>query len=236
MESLRHRRHAGGRRPSCSPSGRPSARTAASPRLCVCSRLHRTEAGRGGPYPHDRLAGPQSSVARQFRQQRERGLSRGIAPGGQGHRGLPEGPSVPLAVCPVASRWSLWHGSGPLGSGGLRECSAGQGLHCAGSAPHPGSAAPARLSDSNGAKTSQITRSLYDCPNVPVGPDGVPCRVVVATHPAGKTKSRVGLTREAHGLRTLLYQLASAEFHGLRCGGAVFASRGLRADSLRRRQ
>jgi len=43
---------------------------------------------------------------------------------------------------------------------------------------------------------SQITRSLYDCPNVPVGPDGVPCRVVVATHPAGKTKSRVGLTRQ----------------------------------------
>lgn len=43
---------------------------------------------------------------------------------------------------------------------------------------------------------SQVTRSLYDCPNVPVGPDGVCCRVVVATHPAGKTKSRVGRTRQ----------------------------------------
>jgi len=41
-----------------------------------------------------------------------------------------------------------------------------------------------------------MTRSLYDCPNVPVGPAGVRCRVVVATHPAGKTKSRVGLTRQ----------------------------------------
>ncbi len=43
---------------------------------------------------------------------------------------------------------------------------------------------------------SQITRSLYDCSNVPVGPEGVRYRVVVATHPAGQTKSRVGLTRQ----------------------------------------
>jgi hypothetical protein len=42
---------------------------------------------------------------------------------------------------------------------------------------------------------SQMVRSLYDCPQVPVGPDGVPCRVVVATHPAGKKKSPVGVTR-----------------------------------------
>jgi hypothetical protein len=42
---------------------------------------------------------------------------------------------------------------------------------------------------------SQMVRSLYDCPQVPVGPEGVPCRVVVATHPAGKKKSPVGVTR-----------------------------------------
>ncbi len=42
---------------------------------------------------------------------------------------------------------------------------------------------------------SQLVRSLYDCPNVPVGPKGVPCRVVVATHPASQKKSRVGVTR-----------------------------------------
>src|SRR5712691_1932461 len=36
---------------------------------------------------------------------------------------------------------------------------------------------------------SQLVRSLYDCPDVPVGSLGVPCRVVVATHPAGKKKS-----------------------------------------------
>jgi hypothetical protein len=43
---------------------------------------------------------------------------------------------------------------------------------------------------------SPVVRNLYDGPAVPVGPEGVPCRVVVATHPAGKKKSPVGLTRE----------------------------------------
>jgi hypothetical protein len=42
---------------------------------------------------------------------------------------------------------------------------------------------------------SGMVRALYDCPDVPVGPDGVLCRVVVATHPAGKKKSPVGVTR-----------------------------------------
>jgi len=42
---------------------------------------------------------------------------------------------------------------------------------------------------------SQTVRSLYDCPQVPVGPEGMLCRVVVATHQASKKKSRVGTTR-----------------------------------------
>jgi hypothetical protein len=42
---------------------------------------------------------------------------------------------------------------------------------------------------------SQTVRSLYDCPQIPVGPAGVLCRVVVATHPAAKKKSPVGVTR-----------------------------------------
>ena len=42
---------------------------------------------------------------------------------------------------------------------------------------------------------SQIVRSLYDCPGVPVGSAGVPCRVVVATHPESLKKSPVGVTR-----------------------------------------
>jgi hypothetical protein len=40
-----------------------------------------------------------------------------------------------------------------------------------------------------------MARSLYDCPQIPVGPDGVPDRVIVATHPAGQKKSPVGVTR-----------------------------------------
>jgi hypothetical protein len=43
---------------------------------------------------------------------------------------------------------------------------------------------------------SQVMRALYDCPDVPVGPEGQRSRVVVATHPVGKKKSRVGLMRE----------------------------------------
>ncbi len=42
---------------------------------------------------------------------------------------------------------------------------------------------------------SQMVRSLSDCPEIPVGPEGTPCRVVVATHPADKKKSPVGVTR-----------------------------------------
>jgi hypothetical protein len=42
---------------------------------------------------------------------------------------------------------------------------------------------------------SQMVRSRDLCPEIPVGPESVPCRVVVATHPAGKKKSPVGVTR-----------------------------------------
>ncbi len=42
---------------------------------------------------------------------------------------------------------------------------------------------------------SQLARRLYDCPEIVVGPEGVPCRVVVATHPAGKKMGPVGVTR-----------------------------------------
>jgi hypothetical protein len=42
---------------------------------------------------------------------------------------------------------------------------------------------------------SQTVRTLYDCLQVPVGPEGVLYRVIVATHPATKKKSSVGITR-----------------------------------------
>jgi hypothetical protein len=43
---------------------------------------------------------------------------------------------------------------------------------------------------------SGLVRQLYDCPDVAVGPEGVRCRVVVATHPETSKKSRIGYTRE----------------------------------------
>ncbi len=59
---------------------------------------------------------------------------------------------------------------------------------------------------------SQVVRSLYDCPDVPVGPEGVPCRVVVATHPAGKKKSPVGVTRSGTVYELFFTQLPQDGF------------------------
>lgn len=42
---------------------------------------------------------------------------------------------------------------------------------------------------------SPMVRELYDCPQVPVGPEGMLCRVIVATHPVRKKKSPIGVTR-----------------------------------------
>ena len=72
---------------------------------------------------------------------------------------------------------------------------------------------------------SGLVRQLYDCPDVAVGPEGVRCRVVVATHPAASKKSRIGHTREARGLRTLFHPSAAKRVHCLRCGGSLPASR-----------
>ena len=76
-------------------------------------------------------------------------------------------------------------------------------------------------------KTSQMVRSLYDCPAVPVGSEGLSCRVVVATNPADKKKSPVGVTREGIVYELFFTTLPRASVHGLRCRRAVSASRHL---------
>lgn len=53
---------------------------------------------------------------------------------------------------------------------------------------------------------SLIVRSLYDCSQIPVEPDGVACCVIVATHPSGK-KSPIGATREG-----VVYELFFTNF------------------------
>ncbi|HEX6483064.1 MAG TPA: hypothetical protein VF043_29830 [Ktedonobacteraceae bacterium] len=49
---------------------------------------------------------------------------------------------------------------------------------------------------------SALVRTLYDCPDVPVGKTGCRCRIVVATHPATEKKSRIG-----HTLSGVVYEL-----------------------------
>lgn len=49
---------------------------------------------------------------------------------------------------------------------------------------------------------SDLVRTLYDCPDVMVGASGQRCRLVVATHPKGSTKHRIGIERDG-----LVYEL-----------------------------
>jgi hypothetical protein len=66
---------------------------------------------------------------------------------------------------------------------------------------------------------SQTARSLYDCPQIPVGPDGRLCRVIVATHPAGKKKSPVGVTRKG-----VVYELFFTPCHNTPLPPAMWSS------------
>ena len=74
---------------------------------------------------------------------------------------------------------------------------------------------------------SQTVRSLYDCPAVPVGSEGVPCRVVVATHPASTKKSPVGVTRSGVVYELFFTALPRASVYRFRCRRTVSASRRL---------
>lgn len=49
---------------------------------------------------------------------------------------------------------------------------------------------------------SSLVRTLYDCPDVPVGENGQHYRLVVATHPKGSTRQRIGVERNG-----LIYEL-----------------------------
>lgn len=55
-------------------------------------------------------------------------------------------------------------------------------------------------------------RQRYDCPDVAVGPGGVRSRVVVATHPKGATKPRIGFTRKGVVYELFLTNLAREAF------------------------
>ncbi|HET8851609.1 MAG TPA: hypothetical protein VFN02_03720 [Ktedonobacteraceae bacterium] len=78
---------------------------------------------------------------------------------------------------------------------------------------------------------SDLVRQLYDFPDVLVGPKGVRCRVVVATHPAPEKKSRIGHTCEGVVDATLFHASPARRVHRCRCGGTLSASWGLRPDT-----
>jgi hypothetical protein len=59
---------------------------------------------------------------------------------------------------------------------------------------------------------SGIVRTLYDCPDRPLDKAGKRFRVVVATHPAGETKSRIGVTRDGVVYELFLTNLSPTAF------------------------
>ena len=55
-------------------------------------------------------------------------------------------------------------------------------------------------------------RTLYDCPDVAMGTSGLRCRVVVATHPSGPTKHRIGVERDGVVYELFLTDLPQSAF------------------------
>ena len=55
-----------------------------------------------------------------------------------------------------------------------------------------------------------MVRALYECPDLPLGPDGMRCRLIVATHQA--TKSRIGVTRLGVVYELFVTQLPQSAF------------------------
>jgi hypothetical protein len=59
---------------------------------------------------------------------------------------------------------------------------------------------------------SGMVRALHDCPDLPLGPEGMRYRLVVATHPAGATTSRIGVTRSGVVYELFLTRLPQSAF------------------------
>ncbi len=59
---------------------------------------------------------------------------------------------------------------------------------------------------------SGMVRALYDCPDLPLGPEGMRCRLIVATHQAESAKSRIGVTRSGVVYELFVTQLPQSAF------------------------
>jgi hypothetical protein len=76
-----------------------------------------------------------------------------------------------------------------------------------------------------------LVRTLYDCPDVAMGTSGLRCRVVIATHPSGPTKHRIGVERDG-----VVYELFLADLPQSACTaadvGALYLHRGAFENAL----
>jgi hypothetical protein len=59
---------------------------------------------------------------------------------------------------------------------------------------------------------SGMVRALYDCPDLPLGPEGMRYRLIVATHQAESAKSRIGATRAGVVYELFLTKLPQSAF------------------------
>ncbi len=59
---------------------------------------------------------------------------------------------------------------------------------------------------------SPLVRTLYDCPDVAIGTSGQRCRLVVATHPKGPNKQKIGVERDGVIYELFLTTLPQAAF------------------------
>jgi hypothetical protein len=59
---------------------------------------------------------------------------------------------------------------------------------------------------------SGVERALYDCPDLPLGPEGMRCQVIVATHRSTAKKSRIGVTRSGVVYELFLTNLPQSAF------------------------
>ncbi len=189
-------RDAGSRPATCEASDRGAAFTTAALEPGLCSWLHRTQARGGRPYAHCRLSLAHNyhwlgsfgnSGNGRYREELRRALT---AIGGylQAHH-----------LAPISALLRL---DGQYGTGAVIADLAGFSFVMRGKdytvldRPEVQSRLHLPADQQFSRSESGLVRQLYDCPDVPVGPEGVRCRIVVATHPAGETKSRIGHTRQ----------------------------------------
>ncbi|HEY1348430.1 MAG TPA: hypothetical protein VGF67_02245 [Ktedonobacteraceae bacterium] len=135
---------------------------------CVLLAERGPQARSGGQNTDNGGSGASFLVARQFGEPGPWTGPNGTAPEPGRHAPVAHGVAVPARTRAVAPRRARWQWGGALRCGGFCVCGAR-------------ARAPDQLQQ---RPERQLVGSLSACPAIPVGPKGIPCRVIVATHPA----------------------------------------------------